>query len=86
MVLVSSESSAAGEGFLAVGVRTFVWPLARMDPTMPGQRRGIAKRLKRDQYGAFVSRPYDLPCHNARTCAAFRRYERANGLSVQSAG
>jgi hypothetical protein len=45
MVLMSCECGAAGEGLLAVGVGALVWPLARMNPSVAGERTAVTERL-----------------------------------------
>lgn len=45
VILVTSEGCSASEGLLAISVRALVWPLARMDTAVPGQRAGVAKWL-----------------------------------------
>jgi hypothetical protein len=45
VILVSSQSSAARKGLLAVGVWAFVGSLAGVDATVSSQRGGIAERL-----------------------------------------
>lgn len=45
MVLVTGQGRPTSECLLAVGVRALVGSLARMDTTMPSQRRRIAKGL-----------------------------------------
>lgn len=46
MILMTSQSCATSKGFLTIGIRTFVWSFAGMDPSMPGQGAGIAKWLR----------------------------------------
>lgn len=45
MVLMSRQGCSTGEGFLAIGIRTFVRSLAGMDATMSRQRARVAERL-----------------------------------------
>ena len=45
MVLMPGQSGTASEGLLAIGIRTFVGPLARMNPAVPGQRAAITEGL-----------------------------------------
>lgn len=46
VVLVACQGGTTRECLLAVGVWALVWPLARVDPTVPGQRTGVAEWLQ----------------------------------------
>lgn len=46
VVLVTSKSGTASEGLLARGVGALVWPLARVDATVPSERTGITEVLQ----------------------------------------
>ena len=45
VVLMACESRAPRKCLLAIRVGAFVWPLAGMYPSVPGQRTGIAETL-----------------------------------------
>lgn len=42
---MSGEGGATGESLLAIGIRAFVWTLARMDTTMSSKRARVAEWL-----------------------------------------
>lgn len=47
VILVACQRRTAREGLLAVGIRAFVGPLARVNAAVPGQRRRVAKGLNK---------------------------------------
>lgn len=46
MILVTSEGGATCEGFLTIGVWTFVWTFTRVDAAVPRKRARIAEWLQ----------------------------------------
>ena len=46
ITLVPCQRRPSSEGFLAIGIRTFVWAFARMYATMSSKGAGIAERLR----------------------------------------
>lgn len=49
MILVACECRPTSKGLLAVGIRAFVWSLARVYPPVPSQGARITERLEIDQ-------------------------------------
>lgn len=84
---MSGQSCPTGEGLLAIRIRALVGSFARMYPTMPGQRTGIAEGLIKCQLKIrcfFFA--IELPCHISHTYEAFRLYVLLHELSMQISG
>ena len=85
--LVASEWGAAGEGRLAVGVRTVVWACAGVNSSVSGERARIAERLMDVSDGKPTRCDFgSLPWCSAHTCEASRRCERVHGQSKLTVG
>ncbi len=90
VVLMSRESGTSGKGLLAVGKGALVRSLARVDPTMPGQRAAITEGLYYAVSGLALAISFGmemcLPFRIAHTGEVSRPYAHACEQSEQSVG